>query len=498
MKAALYARVSSEEQTEGYSIDAQRRAFCTLCESKEWTPFREYIDEGKSARTDNINKRPEFKEAINDALAHQYDVLVVHKIDRFSRRLDFTLEYFNKLRKAGISFMSITEQMDFTSPWGKFTLSMLGGLAELYSDNLSLETKKGWNERRKQGLYCGSLPFGAIKDEDGVPVPDIQERVVNANDEPFNRKNYEGLKMIFELASHGSSDREITIAINSLGYKTTGTHGPRSFSKDTIRNMLKNRFYIGYVRDGKGGWLKGKHEPFVEPGLFEEVQRMRERRITGRGTICTDANTYSLTGLARCVECGSTLRAFIARGRVRLVCNGRLNRGDCSQSSSFLDIYERQLRAYLDSFHIPEDYQKRILAEQRRLQSAYDINAQRKGLEAQLVKLTELYKWGHKTRSEYLAEYNAIKRRLNQLTPFDESILEKLAYFLQDITQAWDQASQEHRNRLLKYLVESLWIEDKKVVGVIPQPEFIPFFDLQYDGKQKYTVVVRPRGDLNP
>jgi site-specific DNA recombinase len=130
MKAALYARVSTEEQTEGYSIDAQRRAFVTLCESKQWIPYREYIDEGKSARTEDINKRPALKEAIADALDHQYDVFVVHKVDRFSRRLSLTLEYFNKLIKAGVGFVSITEQMDFSTPWGKFTLSMLGGLAE--------------------------------------------------------------------------------------------------------------------------------------------------------------------------------------------------------------------------------------------------------------------------------------------------------------------------------------------------------------------------------
>ena len=65
MRAALYARVSSEEQVEGYSIDAQSRAFRLLCESKQWTPHREYIEEGKSARTENINKRPVFKQAMD-------------------------------------------------------------------------------------------------------------------------------------------------------------------------------------------------------------------------------------------------------------------------------------------------------------------------------------------------------------------------------------------------------------------------------------------------
>jgi site-specific DNA recombinase len=116
MKAALYARVSTEEQVEGYSIDAQRRAFQTFAKDKQWDIYREYIDEGKSARTDNINKRPAFKEMIADALAGQFDVLVVHKLDRFARNLRITLEYFDKLSKTGVSFVSISENMDFSTP----------------------------------------------------------------------------------------------------------------------------------------------------------------------------------------------------------------------------------------------------------------------------------------------------------------------------------------------------------------------------------------------
>jgi len=143
MRAALYARVSTEEQVEGYSIDAQRRAFRALCEGRGWTPYREYIEEGRSARTENINKRPVFKQCIEDALAKEFDVLVVHKLDRFSRNLLVTLQYFDKLSKNGIAFVSINEMMDFSSAYGRLSLTMLGGLAQFYSDNLSQGTKKG-------------------------------------------------------------------------------------------------------------------------------------------------------------------------------------------------------------------------------------------------------------------------------------------------------------------------------------------------------------------
>lgn len=143
MRAALYARVSSEEQVEGYSIDAQKRAFQSLVQGRDWISSKEYVEEGKSARTEDANKRPVFKEMITDALAGKFDVLVVHKLDRFSRNLRITLEYFDKLLKAGVAFISINEQMDFTTPSGKVHLALLGAFAQYYSDNLSQETKKG-------------------------------------------------------------------------------------------------------------------------------------------------------------------------------------------------------------------------------------------------------------------------------------------------------------------------------------------------------------------
>ena len=127
MRAALYARVSTEEQTEGYSIDAQRRAFQRLCDERGWTPLHEYIEAGKSAHTDDISKRPVFKQAIDDALAGKYDVLVVHKIDRFSRKTRITLEYFEKLGKNDVGFVSIENNYDYSTPEGKLMLTLQSG-----------------------------------------------------------------------------------------------------------------------------------------------------------------------------------------------------------------------------------------------------------------------------------------------------------------------------------------------------------------------------------
>ncbi len=75
MRYGLLARVSGEEQVEGYSLDAQTRAFRSLVESREGSIYHEWVEEGVSAHTDDVAKRPLFQEAINDALAHRFDVL---------------------------------------------------------------------------------------------------------------------------------------------------------------------------------------------------------------------------------------------------------------------------------------------------------------------------------------------------------------------------------------------------------------------------------------
>jgi site-specific DNA recombinase len=475
MRAALYARVSSEEQVEGYSIDAQRRAFRSLCESRGWTPYHEYIEEGKSARTDNMQRRPVFRKAMEDALSHQFDVLVVHKLDRFSRNLRITLEYFDKLSKAGIAFVSINEQMDFSTPWGRLALTLLGGLAQFYSDNLSQETKKGWHERRKQGLYCGLLPFGAIKGEDGVPVPD-------PNTHP-------GLVMAFELAALGKSDREVAEALNARGYRTSGNQGNGPFSKDTLRGILQNRFYLGYVADGDEDWIKGKHQPFIDEQLFVQAQESRQRNRRSPRNHPAKATVSSLSGLAFCWYCKGRIHTGTTRnGKKRMMCASRSQGKGCQQKSALLEVYEPQIEEYLQNFQIPEDYQEKILDAHHKLKAAYDETQKlRAELQARLERNKRLFKWGDVSEQDYLAEKTRIQQELTALTPTesDSNVLERLASFLRNVACAWKEANQEQRNTLGRQLFEEVWLKDKQVIAVRPRPEFEAFFRLSFDEWRK-------------
>lgn len=497
-RASLYARVSSEEQVEGYSIDAQVRAFRQLCAEKGWETHREYIEEGKSAHTEDLRKRPVFKQAMGDALATRYDVLVVHKIDRFSRKLRITLEYFEKLGKAEVGFVSIMNNLDYSTPLGKFMLVMQGGLAELYSDNLSEETKKGWHERRKQGFYCGTLPFGVAKGPDGIPMPDMEERRATVNGEVVTLQNFDGLQLAFTAAADGFSDREVAILVNSRGYVTTGTHGPRPFSRDTTRDMLSNRFYIGEIPDGIGGWLKAKHGPFIDPDLFARAQLRRARRRRRPATIRTASRTYSLSCLARCNRCGNRIRIHSDKiDRARVYCLSRIQGLRCDFRGTFLDRYETQIESYLGAFAFPEDYKERILRSQGRLEEAYDnVVVERRQLEANLTRLKLQFRWGHITESDYLSEYRATESQLQPLKPIEDDGrgLEELAKFMSGIDAAWREGSQSERNRIARIMFDDIVLDsDGVLVALKPTIALQPFFRLSFEAHKK-SLLGDPEG----
>ncbi len=82
MRAAAYVRVSSGSQVDGHSLDAQERLFKELCKNRGWEPVKVYREEGRSAHVEAIARRPEFKRLLEDAAKGQFDVVVIHSLDR--------------------------------------------------------------------------------------------------------------------------------------------------------------------------------------------------------------------------------------------------------------------------------------------------------------------------------------------------------------------------------------------------------------------------------
>jgi site-specific DNA recombinase len=470
-RAIGYFRVSSEEQVEGYSISAQERAYRQYVEAHGYTSVGEYRDEGKSARTDHIKRRPQFAQMLQDAQEGLFDVIVVHKMDRFSRSMRVAVQAFEQLGKCNVGLVSVSEpNLDYSTPQGKLFMHMLWALAQFYSDNLAQEVRKGKVERKQQGLYNGFLPFGAVKSDKGVPEPDQRDLGLDSG-----RSNYDGLLLLFQMAADEKPCKSIAEELNRLGYRTTGNRGANLFTKDTVAGILRNRFYLGELPDGEYGeghsrrgnytkGLQGQHAPLIPVELWEAAQRGK--------------TLNSLSGLLTCSYCGGKLHIHTGSdGKTKVYCyrRGQGIANHCKQRSTFLSVYEGQVEQYLSSIRLPEDYQQMILdAYKREDEQGPGFDKQRQDLENKLKRLKRLYTWGDLSEEEYREQRDQMRNELAALPPTTISrreTIERLATYLQDVGNAWRDATQEQRNRLAKVLFESIRVENHNIKGVTPQTE---------------------------
>ena len=475
-RAAVYVRVSSEEQVQGYSLAAQERAAEALCVAQGWEIVGVYRDEGRSARTDNIAKRPRFSAMLADAEAGIIDVVVVHKLDRLARNRRVAFETFDRLGRAGIGFVSIAENMDYSTPAGQLMLTMLVGLGQFYSDNLSTETRKGKAERKAQGVYNGLLPFGVTKGPGGVPVLDTTTRfcdvATRSETSPGN-----GLVYAFQLAAAGKSDREIAQALNADGHRSSGNRGSNPFTKDSVRAIIRNRFFVGDLPDGKGGWVPGKHGALIDPTLFAKAETERERYSLRPKRVAGNRSPWALSGIAVCGSCG---KPVTADGNRRARCQGRAQGGECDQPSFFQSMVERDIGDLLANFDVPVKQRSGFVSAWRRShRRPVDSAASRASLRGKLDRLRDVYLDGDLGDVEYRQRKAAILDQLAALpadTTPDTDAGDRLASYLADVAVAWKVATPAEQNKIARALFTSVVVDNRTAVACVPRPDLQPFF----------------------
>ncbi len=147
-----YVRRSSVMQRDNYSIEAQKRAITDECIRRNLPPPVFYEDDERSARGEQIAKRPAFKRLLEDVEAGRVQVIIVHTLDRWSRNVMVTLQSFRILSLHQTSFISLSEHIDYSTPEGRLQLTILAAFAAYFSDMLAKHTSKGKSERAAQGL----------------------------------------------------------------------------------------------------------------------------------------------------------------------------------------------------------------------------------------------------------------------------------------------------------------------------------------------------------
>ena len=251
MKAVIYARYSSDSQREE-SIEGQLRECAAFAEKNGITVLRSYIDRALSARTAD---RPEFQNMIKDSEQKLFDVVLIWKLDRFSRDRYDSAHYKRILKKNGVKVVSVKENIS-DGPEGIILESMLEGYAEYYSAELSEKIQRG---QKENALKCknngGNTPLGYVVGTDGVLAVDPLTAPL--------------VTEIFTLYDSGESISEITASLNGRGLKTKKG---KAFKIGGVSLILKNRKYIGEYQYGSVIIPKGI-PAIIDDDLFDRVQR---------------------------------------------------------------------------------------------------------------------------------------------------------------------------------------------------------------------------------
>lgn len=239
LKVAIYSRVSTEEQAkEGLSVDAQIEKCKSFCNARDWEIFKIYKDAGYSAGS---LKRPALELLLRDAQEKKFDIILVYKIDRFSRKLRDLILVLEELKEQGINFTSVTEQIDTTSAMGEAFFQIIGVFAQLERGMIKERVELAFDRKIQFGEAVHRAPFG-YKYQNKKLVPDTE--------------NAFKVKEIFEMWSSGINYREISKKFN--------------LPPSTLYQIIKNPLYIGKIKYKKKLY-RGKHPALIDEELFHSI-----------------------------------------------------------------------------------------------------------------------------------------------------------------------------------------------------------------------------------
>lgn len=283
--AVVYARYSSHNQTE-QSIEGQLAAAHKYAEAKGLNIIHEYCDRAKTGTNDN---REEFQKMLHDCQSHTFSVIIVWKVDRFGRnREEITFNKY-KAKKHGVRVEYIAENIT-EGPEGVILESVLEGMAEYYSLQLSQNVRRGYLESaKKHKVLGGHYPLGYKRSADGFYEID-----------PVTAP---AVRLIYNMYESGESIANIIRYLNENGYRNLKG---KPFTKNSLPSILKNERYTGtYIFKDQ---IKEENiiPAIINKEQFWSVQAMMKvkRRMPSHKW---DYSTYLLTDKLYCGECGSPM-----------------------------------------------------------------------------------------------------------------------------------------------------------------------------------------------
>lgn len=441
-KAGLYCRVSTDIQMEGYSIDAQKDFLKSYCKMHEIDNYEFYIDGGYSGS--NIN-RPDMQRLIEDVEDHKIDIVVVFKLDRLSRSQKDTLYLIEEVFNPNdCGFVSIKENFDTNTPFGKAMVGILSVFAQLERETILERTRIGRKKRAEEGLWygTGNLPFAYDYDEKkGILVPNKEKvEIVNKMVELY----LQGMPMTQVGALFGLQDQ-------------------------TVRSIFTSPVGLGKI-PYKDEIFEGQHEPIMTQETYDKLQqKMKERAVTYK-----HAN-YLLAGKIVCGKCGAKYRYQKAgTSSIRLYCYSQQ-----TSKKNLIKDANCDNRRYYD-YEI-EDYVIKDLISMSLDESKFRHNMNMNDINVSQAKIDRIAQIDKQVVNllDYISEGIAVeetKEKIRKLQEEKEKIQkelsdekakerksENLKVVISDLNTAWKTMTFEEQRNIVLEVIDKVVVNDNEI-----------------------------------
>lgn len=461
MNVVIYARFSSHSQRE-QSIEGQLHDCYDYAARYGLNVVGEYIDRAISGTTDD---RPDFQRMIADAAKHQFERIIVWKLDRFARNRYDSALYKHKLKQHGVRVISAMENVG-EGDESILLEALLEASAEYYSMDLRKKIKRGQRENIAKGLYCGgSVAFG-YKAENGKLVPDEKTAPI--------------IRRVFDLYASGVQMKEIVKEMRSRGVKT---QRGGEVTHSTFTRALTNTVYIGKYMY-KGQEIPGMAAPIIDEAVF---YRAAERLKSNKRATVTERTKveYLLHGKAFCGKCGGHMIGASGTSKTGdkhyyYACIGRRKKMGCTKANEkkdFIEWYvvEQTLQYVLAPERlryiakaVVEEYKKEFGATQEE-ELVKAIKRYDREMEKLVDAIVEAPKAAHKKIYEKIESVEKQKAAL-------ESDLTKLRLassirFTESEVSAWlmqfckgDLLDVEFRRKIIDVFINSIYLYDDRII----------------------------------
>jgi site-specific DNA recombinase len=298
-RVAAYLRRSTDDEHQPFSIAAQETALSAYVTTQPgWTLAATCSDDASGATT----SRPGLQQALRAARAGRFDVLLVYRVGRFSRRLSDLLGLLADLDNAGVAFTSATEPFDTSSSIGRMLVQLLGVFAEFERETIIDRVTKGMATKAASGKWPGGhRPYGYRAD------PQTQKLVPHPDEAPH-------LREIFRLyTDERLGTRAVAGVLNRRGVRA---RSGRPWSGYSISRIIANPAYAGDIAYGEI-YVQDAHEPLISRTSWNKARHIAKARADQHSQRAASPADYHLTGLITCPACGHKYVGTSATGRTR-------------------------------------------------------------------------------------------------------------------------------------------------------------------------------------